>query len=73
MEVNSSQPNIVAGPSQITMLLANKRLAQDVLAFSAPQLPPKRIRNNVGNDLDKNVRAVEQRNTAKTLVMTATE
>jgi len=44
MEVNSAQPNIVAGPSQITVLLPNKRSAQDVLAISAPQLPPKRIR-----------------------------
>jgi hypothetical protein len=44
MEVTSAQPNIVAGPSQITVLLPNKRPAQDVLAISAPKLPPKRIR-----------------------------
>ena len=44
MEVNSAQPNIVAGPSHIAVLLPNKRPAQDVLAISAPQLPPKRIR-----------------------------
>jgi len=44
MEVNSVQPNIIAGPSQITVSLPNKRPAQDVLAISAPQLPPKRIR-----------------------------
>jgi len=44
MEVISAQPNIVAGPSQITVLLSNKRPAQDILAISAPQLPPKRIR-----------------------------
>ena len=44
MEVNSVQPNIVAGSSHIAVLLPNKRPAQDVLAISAPQLPPKRIR-----------------------------
>ena len=44
MEVESAQPNIVAGPSQITVSLSNKRPAQDILAISAPQLPPKRIR-----------------------------
>ena len=42
MEVNSALLNIVSGPSQITVLLPNKRPAQDVLAISAPQLPPKR-------------------------------
>ena len=42
MEVNSAQLNIVAGPSQITALLPNKRPAH-FLAFSTPQLPPKRI------------------------------
>ena len=44
MEVESAWPNTVAGPSQITVLLPSKRPAQDVLAVSAPQLPPKRIR-----------------------------
>ena len=36
MEVNSAQPNIAAGPSQITVLLSNKRPAQDILAISTP-------------------------------------
>jgi hypothetical protein len=40
---NSAQPNIVAGPSQITVLLTNKRPAQ-FLTISAPKLPPQRIR-----------------------------
>ena len=44
LEVNSTQLNIVAGPPQITVLIPNKRPAQDVLAISTPQLPPKRIR-----------------------------
>jgi len=44
MEVNSAQPNIVAGPSQITVSLPNKRPAPDVVVISAPQLPPQRIR-----------------------------
>ena len=44
MEVNSAQPNNIAGPSQITVSLSNKRPAQDILEISAPQLPPKRIR-----------------------------
>jgi len=43
MNVNLAQPNIVAGPSHIAVLLPNKRPAQDVLAISAPQLPPKII------------------------------
>jgi len=61
MEVNSAQPNIVAGPSQITVLLPNKRHAQDVLAISAPQLPPKRIRaeKQCRKVLGQNLRAVE--------------
>ena len=37
MEVNSAQPNIVAGPSQITVLSSSKWPAQDVLAISAPK------------------------------------
>jgi len=55
--------------------ITNKRPAQDVLAISAPQLPPKRIRaeNDAGNTLGQNVRAVGQRDTAKTHVMTARE
>jgi hypothetical protein len=44
MEVNLAQPNIVTGPSQITVSLPSKRPAQYFLAISAPQLPPKRIR-----------------------------
>ena len=79
MEVNSTQPNIVAGPSQITISLPNKRPAQDVLAILALQLPPNKIRaeklkrNYAGNALGQNVMAVGQRYTAKTHVMTATE
>ena len=37
MEVNSAQPNSVAGPSQITVLLSSKWPAQDVLEISAPK------------------------------------
>jgi len=65
MEVNSAQSNIIAGPSQITVSLPNKRPTQDVLAISAPQLPPKRISRNA---LGRNLRAVGQRDTAKTHV-----
>jgi hypothetical protein len=36
--------SIVAGPSQITLSLHNRRPAQDIIAIAAPQLPPKRIR-----------------------------
>jgi len=72
MEVNSTQPNTVAGPSQITVSLPNKRPAQDVLAISAPQKESEQ-KNNAGNALGQNVRAVGQRDTAKTHVMTATE
>jgi hypothetical protein len=43
-QVNLAQPNIVAGPSQITVSLPNKKSAQDALAILALQLPPKRIR-----------------------------
>ena len=49
MEVNSAQPDIVAGPSQITVLLPSKWPAQDVLAISAPQLLPKRIKADISN------------------------
>ena len=44
MEVNSAQPNIIAGPSHIAVLSPNKIPAQDILAISTLQLPPKRIR-----------------------------
>jgi hypothetical protein len=58
------------GPSQITVSLPNKRPAQDVLAISAPQLPPKRIRaeKQCRKALGQNLRAVGQRDTAKTHV-----
>ena len=65
MEVNSAQSNIIAGPSQITVSLPNGRPAWDVLAISAPQLPPKRISRNA---LGQNLRAVGKRDTAKTHV-----
>ena len=64
-KVNSAPPNIVAVPSQITVSLSNKKPAQDVLAILAPQLPPKRISRNA---LGRNLRAVGQRDTAKTHV-----
>ena len=44
MEVNSAQLNIIAGPSHNAVLSPNKISAQDILAISTPQLPPKRIR-----------------------------
>ena len=80
MEVNSAQPNIVAGPSQITVLLHNKRPGQDVLAILASQFQhPSYLqresehKNDAGNALGQNVRAVGQRDTTQNHVMTATE
>ena len=57
-------------PSQITVSLPYKRPAQDVLAISAPQLPPKGIRaeKQCRNALGQNLRAVGQRDTAKSHV-----
>ena len=72
MEVNSTQPNIVAGPSQITVSLPNKRPAHNVLAISAPHKKSE-LKNNAGNALGQNVRVVGQRDISKTHVMTATE
>ena len=69
MEVNSAQPNIVAGPSQMTVSLSNKRPAQhpNCLQRESEQ------ESDAGNALGQNVGAVRQRHTAKTHVMTATE
>ena len=44
MEVNSAQPNIIAGSLHIAVVSPNKIPAQDILEISTPQLPPKRIR-----------------------------
>ena len=61
MEVNSAQPNIVAGPSQITVSLSNKRPAQhpNCLQRESEQ------ESDAGNALGQNVGAVRQRHTAK--------
>jgi hypothetical protein len=73
MEVKSAQPNMAGGPSQITVSLPTKRPAQYVLGiFNYLQRESEHM-INAGNTLGQNVRAVGQRDPAKTHVMTATE
>jgi hypothetical protein len=60
MEVNSAQPNIVAGLPQITVSLPNKGPVQDVLAISAPNCLQRNSeqKNYAGNNLGQNMRAI---------------
>ena len=66
MEINSAQPNIVAGPSQTTALLLNKRLAWYVIQHPNYLQRELEQKGNAENALGKNVKRVGQRDTAKT-------
>ena len=75
MEVNSTQPNIIAGSLHIAVLSPNKIPAQDILKFSTPNYlwRESEQKNDAGNALGQNVMTLRQKDTAKTNVMTATE
>ena len=75
MEVNSAQPNIVAGSLHIAVLSPNKIPAQDILEISTPNYLQRESeqKNDAGNAVGQNVMIVRQKATAKTDVITATK